>query len=100
MTHPVHRHKVMRRGARNGIAAVFFVLAQVCGALMWFTYISIWMHWQDGFGFIIGVMTAPGIVIFPIMFYIAENRFPVGYCVLWLMTALLWVASMFSFSRD
>lgn len=80
----------MRR-TRNGLSLLFFTLAQLVGLVLWIAYAATWTRWQGGFGFLIGVFTAPGLVIFPFVFWMVENSFPVNYFLLWLVGLALMV---------
>lgn len=88
------------RKARHGVGGALFVISQICAFVLWIVYVNVWMYWQGGLGFLIGLMTVPGVVVFPVMFYMAENRWPVGYLVLWAITIGLWVASAFTIGEE
>lgn len=90
----------MRSHARTGIGAIFFLLAQISGALLWCTYVAVWTQWQGGLGFLIGLISVPGIVIFPVLFFLAEHQLPTGYLSLWGITLLLWLLSAVSFGSE
>lgn len=81
------------RNSRSGLSGAFFLLAQLGSVVLWISYIGVWIHWQGFLGFLIGVFTVPGIVVFPILFYVVENRWPVGYSFLWLACLVLFAAS-------
>ncbi len=78
---------------RRGLAGVLYVLSQIGGVLLWLGYIGTWQRWQGGLGFIIGIATFPGIVVFPVIFWFVENRLPMGYCVLWVASLVLFLAA-------
>lgn len=88
------------RKTRTGLAGVFYVLPQLGGLVLWLAYIGTWQRWQGGLGLIIGIATFPGIVIFPVIFGFVENRWPVGYCVLWVASLILFVAAGFASSDE
>ena len=75
--------------ARTGLSLLFFVLAQLLGLLLWLVYISTWTRWQGGLGLIIGVFTIPGLVVFPLIFWAVEDRFPLGYVIALAVTVAL-----------
>ena len=83
----------MFRRTRTGFAGLLYVLSQLGGLVLWISYIATWQRWQGGFGFLIGIFTFPGIVIFPLIFWIAENRLPIGYCLLWVVSLVLFVGA-------
>ena len=80
----------MRR-TRTGLSLLFFTLAQLIGLALWIAYAATWTRWQGGLGFLIGVFTAPGLIIFPFVFWMVENSFPVNYFLLWLVGLALMV---------
>lgn len=83
----------MFRRTRTELAGVLYALSQLGGIVLWITYIATWQRWQGAFGYLIGIFTFPGIVIFPLIFWIAEHRLPVGYCVLWVVSLALFVGA-------
>lgn len=72
---------------------MLYVLSQIGGLVLWISYIGTWQRWQGGLGFLIGIFTFPGIVIFPLIFWIVENRLPIGYCVLWFASLALFIGA-------
>lgn len=54
-----------------------------CGLLMYIFWISAMSKWLGILGFIIALVIAPGVVIFPIVFWIVEKVFPVFYFIIW-----------------
>lgn len=55
----------------------------ISGILMFIFWMGAMMHWLGGLGFILGLLLAPGLVIFPIVFWIVEGVFPTVYFVMW-----------------
>ena len=55
----------------------------ISGILMFIFWMGAMMHWLDGLGFILGLILSPGLVIFPIVFWIVEGVFPTMYFVMW-----------------
>jgi hypothetical protein len=51
-------------------------------------------------GFFIGLVTTPGVIIFPVLFFLAEHHVPVGYLSLWGITLLAWLLSAVAFGSD
>ncbi len=41
------------------------------------------VHWLGGLGFLLGLILSPGLVIFPIVFWIVEGVFPTIYFMMW-----------------
>jgi hypothetical protein len=79
--------------ARNGGAGLALIVAQLCAFILWIGYAITWTNWIGFFGFLIGISTAPGLVIFPLLYWIVENEFPTGYAVVWLIGLVLFTAS-------
>ena len=61
---------------------VLFSAGQLVGLVLWYVYVATWVRWQGGLGFLIGVFTLPGVVVFPVIFWVVENSFPVNYLLL------------------
>lgn len=53
------------------------------GLLMWLVYIIAFTNWFGFFGFVVGVLTTPGAIIFPLIYWFIEGVFPVVYFLLW-----------------
>lgn len=53
------------------------------GLLMWIVYVGSLANWFGFIGFVVGVITTPGAVIFPLIYWFVEGVFPVGYFLLW-----------------
>ena len=79
--------------SRSGLSLVLFVLAQVVGAVLWLGYVVTWVDWQGFLGLLIGLFTLPAIVIFPFIYWVVEDVFPVNYFALWAASAVLMVLS-------
>jgi hypothetical protein len=79
--------------ARNGVAGVALIAAQLCAFILWIGYAITWTQWLGFFGFLIGISTAPGLIIFPLLYWIVENEFPIGYAAIWLAGLLLFMLS-------
>lgn len=79
--------------ARNGAASLALIVAQLCAFILWVGYAITWSQWLGFIGFLIGLSTAPGLVIFPLLFWIVENEFPIGYAAVWLTGLLLFTFS-------
>lgn len=56
----------------------------VSGILMFIFWMGAMMHWLGVFlGFLLGLVLSPGLVIFPIIFWIVEGVFPTMYFIFW-----------------
>lgn len=53
------------------------------GLLMWIVYVGSLANWFGFIGFVAGVLTTPGAVVFPLIYWFIEGVFPVGYFLLW-----------------
>lgn len=102
---PVGRNdKCMRksglwRGARTGASGVLFLAARLTLFVLWLGYLQVWMHWTS-WGFLIAIATSPGIVVFPLMYWIVEGRFPTGYFIIWAVATILLVLSFVAGPRS
>ncbi len=55
----------------------------ISGILMFFFWVSAMKMWLGFFGFILAIIFCPGLVIFPIVFWIVEGVFPIMYFLIW-----------------
>lgn len=55
------------------IATPLMIIGYISGGLMWLAQIFSFSHWWGGLGFVIGVVMAPGIFIFPALFWFMES---------------------------
>lgn len=53
------------------------------GILMFIFWLSAMSKWLGFFGAILAFIFSPGLVIFPIIFWIVEKVFPVFYFIVW-----------------
>ena len=58
------------------IIVLFAFVADVLQLIFWFVA---WVNWLGGLGVIIGIFLTPGVVIFPIIYWIVEGVFPTVY---------------------
>jgi hypothetical protein len=80
--------------ARTGFAFFAFTAAQVLGVLLWIGYVVTWTEWWGVLGLIVGLITVPGLVIFPFIYWVVENDFPTNYFLVWFaMISLYFLAS-------
>ena len=80
------------RRARTGTSGLLFLLAQLVFLVLWFFYLAVWMDWTS-WGLIIGIISSPGVLIFPLLYWIVEGSFPLGYFVVWAIGLGLGIAS-------
>lgn len=55
----------------------------VSGILMFIFWFAAMNKWLGFFGSLIAVVVAPGLVVFPIVFWIVEGIFPLNYFIIW-----------------
>lgn len=56
----------------------------ISGILMFIFWMGAMIHWLGTFaGFFLGLLLSPGLVIFPIIFWIKEGVFPTMYFIFW-----------------
>ena len=63
--------------------AIGMVMYIIIGILMFIFWIIAWKSWLGFFGVILGIILVPGVVIFPIIFWIVEGVFPTTYFIMW-----------------
>lgn len=81
------------RKVRQGTAGVLLIAAFAIAAILWLSYAITLTNWLGVLGSIIALVAAPGIVIFPILYWIVEDEFPIWYSLLWIAVAVLYAAS-------
>jgi len=74
-------NRIVRR-TRSGLSGLLFFLAQCVFFVLWLFYVRVWMGWTS-WGLLIGILSTPGVVIFPALYWIVEGDFPVGYFIVW-----------------
>ena len=75
------RTLLLRLGDAVGIGAFgVFVLTALWMLYLWITTIAAWMGWP---GVILGVVTAPCAVLFPVVYWYVEGVFPVTEFAVW-----------------
>lgn len=77
---------------RTGLSGLLFLLAQCVFFVLWLGYVRTWMDWTS-WGLLIGILSTPGVVIFPALYWIVEGNFPLGYFVIWGIGIALGIAS-------
>lgn len=85
---------------RTGFALIAFVAAQIMGLLLWISYVLTWVDWWGGFGLIVGLITVPGLVVFPFIYWVVENDFPGNYFMLWCAMIGFYLLASISFARN
>jgi len=71
----------------NTIRNIIFLLAQIAawisGILLFVFYLFKMSDWLGIIGVILAFIAAPGVIIFPAIFWLVEGYFPVLYFALW-----------------
>jgi len=60
-----------------------YAMGLTSGLLMFIFWITAMSCWLGGLGSILAFILSPGLVIFPIIFWIIEGVFPVMYFLIW-----------------
>ena len=60
-----------------------YILLLGAGLLQFFFYIVALSKWLGFWGVILGFILSPGVVIFPVVFWIVEKVFPTFYFIVW-----------------
>jgi len=60
-----------------------YIIAMVTGILMFVFWVAAMSKWLGLLGVILAFILVPGIVIFPIIFWIVEKVFPTFYFMMW-----------------
>ncbi|MEI8203364.1 MAG: hypothetical protein WCH34_10160 [Bacteroidota bacterium] len=77
---------------------------KVIGLIMWmgagiFTFIFWFLamsKWLGTLGIILSIILSPGIVIFPIIYWIVEGIFPTAYFIVWVVGVMGYLINKFS----
>ena len=64
------------RSTRQSLGTLIVAAAGVLQLIFWFVA---WANWLGAFGVILGIFLTPGVVIFPIIYWIVEGVFPTVY---------------------
>lgn len=62
------------------VGYILWVGSGILTFIFWFIAMS---HWLGFLGVILSFVLSPGIVIFPIIFWIVEGVFPITYFIIW-----------------
>jgi len=49
------------------------------GMVVYWGYVAYLYEWKGVIGFLIGIVTTPGVVIFPVIYWVIEDSFPLRY---------------------
>lgn len=62
------------------LGAIMWIGAGIFMFLFWFGAMTKWLGF---FGSVLAILIAPGLVVFPVIFWIVEGVFPVVYFSIW-----------------
>ena len=68
--------------SENSLRPVGVLITLVAGALQYIFWFVAWAKWLGVLGVILGFILTPGVVIFPIIYWIVEGEFPTLYLAL------------------
>ena len=51
----------------------------LAGLLLWVLYLLTLVNWMGAAGFLVAVIAAPGVLVFPIVYWAVEGTLPVAY---------------------
>ena len=82
---------------RSAISGLINLLMLGCGALMTFWYFAALIDWLGVvFGILVGVFVIPGVVVFPLVYWLVEGVLPSQYLWTWLAGMACLVGMAFS----
>jgi hypothetical protein len=64
---------------RRALGAVLIGLGVLSGLLLWAFYMISLVNWIGAIGFLVAIIAVPGIVIFPVAYWVIEGTIPVTY---------------------
>jgi hypothetical protein len=67
------------RPLARALGTVLIGAGLISGLLLWVVYLFALVEWMGPIGFLVAVIAAPGIVVFPIIYWLIENSLPVTY---------------------
>jgi hypothetical protein len=83
----------------RSVGGLLFLLGILAGLLLWVFYMLTLVNWIGAAGFIVAVIAAPGVIVFPIIFWAVEGTLPVVYFA-YLLAGVLLPAVGASMIRD
>ena len=86
---------------RNLCAFVLYGIAAIIGIIMWVMWVRALMGWLgDLYGILAGVFIAPGLLVYPLVHWIAENSWPTTYSTLYAVAFICGGCAFLLWSRD
>lgn len=68
---------------RNMLRVIGMIMFYGAGLFMFIFWFGAMSEWLGCFGSFLAIVIAPGLIIFPIVFWIVEGVFPVVYFAIW-----------------
>lgn len=87
------------RGFCRGFGGLLIGIGLLSGLMLWVFYLLAPVDWLGAGGFIVAVIAAPGVVVFPIVFWAVEGTLPLTYFA-YLLVGVLLPPLGFSMMRD
>lgn len=85
---------------RKLLTGLFVIIAVATAFIIWLGYVAVWYQWQGVLGALIGLFTSPGFVIFPFIYWVVEDAFPVRYFIMWGISIVFWGLAGVTFEDD
>jgi len=60
-----------------------YLMWAIAGVLMFIFWLMAMSKWLGGIGTILAFVLTPGLVVFPVIFWVVEGVFPVFYFIVW-----------------
>jgi len=64
---------------KNSLRPVGVLITVITGVLQYIFWFVAWAKWLGVLGVILGFLFTPGVVIFPIIYWVIEGEFPTFY---------------------
>jgi hypothetical protein len=69
----------LTRFTARAIGTILIGGGVIAGVLLWIFYLLVLVDWMGAIGFVVAVVAAPGVVVFPIIFWVVEGSPPFAY---------------------
>ena len=85
---------------RKIVTGAFVAIAVLASLGVCIAYVATWIEWLGALGGLIGLVTSPGVVVFPFIYWAVEHEFPVLYFALWTISIVAMALAGAVFSED
>jgi|TARA_Y100000310_G_scaffold339094_1_gene430676 hypothetical protein len=76
------------------------IISGISGTILWFFWLGALTDWWGAIGFIAAIILTPGVVFFPLLYWMVEGVFPTMYFVILAISGFgLWI-SWIGFKAD